>query len=126
MVWILPSFRGLWLLLFSPTASSYYGVRLTSLSFSPETDDLSYEIFLNKGDNFTFTVGHFTVLGLPDVVKSTVANEVGHNIVSHIRSHFTLLVPYMSSVQQYVPPLTKERRKKRGIRRSKKQQTDDE
>lgn len=67
------------------------------------TDDPRYEVFLNKGDHFVFTVGHFTMIGLPDVVEDSKANEVGNSIMAHVKSCFASLRQSVAPNQPQVP-----------------------
>ena len=78
---------------------------VTTLPFDQlnTTDDPRYKVFLNKGDHFVFTVGHFTMIGLPDVVEESKANEVGNSIMTHVKSCFASLRQSVASNQPRGP-----------------------
>ncbi|KAA8644937.1 uncharacterized protein ATNIH1004_009148 [Aspergillus tanneri] len=80
--------------------------------FLPRLPITVYEVFLNKGDNFIFAIGHFTILGLPDKVKDGNANEVGNNIISYIKSRFDSFKPNITLINPHAPRLGKKRHTK--------------
>ncbi|THC91279.1 hypothetical protein EYZ11_009256 [Aspergillus tanneri] len=84
----------------------------TSAFYRVAADNLRYEVFLNKGDNFIFAIGHFTILGLPDKVKDGNANEVGNNIISYIKSRFDSFKPNITLINPHAPRLGKKRHTK--------------
>lgn len=99
---IFSGFRGLWLFLF-PTTDPNLCVSTLPFDQLNTTDDPRYKVFLNKGDHFVFTVGHFTMIGLPDVVEESKANKVGNSIMAHVKSCFASLRQSVVSNQPQVP-----------------------